>query len=780
MLSTGKRKSKVMRKLFAAHFPWLLAITLVAVLLTRNLWGTRAWIETHDGIFHLIRQEVFTGEIKNGQFPVRWAGTLDNGFGLPLFNYVYPGPYYLGLPLSIIGVSSKWVIKFVEIGLYLLGGFGMYFLFAKIDKFRATVTSLLYLTTPYLLLNIFVRGALGEFMAISLLPWVLLTLGDMSDQKRLLWYHPLPYFFLFIAHNFLSFLFLPIYLLLAYFHRSSWRIILSSFALSLALSAFFVLPMIVERGFLASVASHNFTYNYADHFVYPVQLLFSKWGIGHSYAGLNDGFSFMLGFSNLVVLGLALYHSIFKRKRVVLSWTFITFTTIFFMLPVSLVFWQIIQPIQIIQFPWRLLSLTTIAIPILAFYVLHSRFLALVLITCSLFFAYRYSTPFYFQNNNQLATQLYIHRDKTTTSSRAEMLPKWASVEEKWKGEENLRVESGSAQIITAISTPSVVKFSSHGDTSTVVYRVRRNYFPSWIVRDEQGNDYEVRSTPDAEISFTGLPGLHTYSIYVGSTKTELLANWISLLTLLYILGRGLRPKLKNYLDSHFKDWDISIALRYLPIADALAHLARPSDRILEVGSEITGITPYFKHKITGLDQGFDYTKQNKYLTPVEGSATAIPFKDRSFDYVISVDCIEHIPPRLRAKAIEEMLRVAKKQIYLTFPVGEHSQAIDKTLDNYFYQKNGEHFNYLVEHVDNGLPGFDFVPGIIAQQKGWTLESTGNTSTWLWVLLLKMGLSNVQAATSLYRRLLFLIPLLKHCNFGPCYRQLYTLTRIKS
>ena len=47
---------------------------------------------THDGVFHLVRLAHFYNELKNGQFPVRWAHDLAYGFGYPLFNYIAPLP----------------------------------------------------------------------------------------------------------------------------------------------------------------------------------------------------------------------------------------------------------------------------------------------------------------------------------------------------------------------------------------------------------------------------------------------------------------------------------------------------------------------------------------------------------------------------------------------------------------------------------------------------------------------------------------------------------------
>lgn len=776
-----------MKKLWTNHFPWLLAISIVVIFLTRNLWGTRAWIETHDGIFHLIRQEVFTNSLKQGYFPVRWAGTLDNGFGLPLFNFIYPGPYYLGLPLSLLGLSSKWVIKIVEIGLYLLGGLGIYTLFARKDKHYAGISSLIYLTTPYLLVNIFVRGALGEFMAISAIPWVLVALYDLIQKKTLHWYHPLAYFVLFLSHNFLSFLFLPIYLILVWRHRESWKPLLVSLLTSLALASFFVLPMVMERGLLSSVNAANFTYNFADHFVYPLQLIYSKWGIGHSYAGPSDGFSFMLGFSQLLVLVLGTIIAFTKRRKVdLLIWVSLALAVIFFMLPISLPLWRLFSPMQIVQFPWRLLSLTTVIIPIISFYLLSSfkkssKLLLStgIILAISLYLAYRYTTPFYFQNNDQLATQLYIHRDRTTTSSRAEILPRWASSAERWLSDQQVKIKSGNANLVITSISPTTISFTSNTQDSSTEYLIERNYFPMWKVSDEKRNQLKVYPSENGTLLIRPNLGNHTYIAYIGSTMIESISNLLSILALFYLLSLIIRLKFKKYLDDHFQDWDISIALRYMPIVDELRLRTRSSDKILEVGSEIRGITTYYPRKVTGLDQGFDYKRQNKYLEPVEGSATKMPFKDESFDYVISVDCIEHITGNLRKKAIEEMLRVAKKKVYLTFPVGEYSQSIDKMLDAYFYKRNGEHFNYLTEHVENGLPNFDFVPSIVAKHSQWNCVVKGNTSSWLWVALLKMGFSNVQWQTSIYRRLLLFLPILKHFNFSPCYRQLYVLTRDK-
>ncbi len=243
-------------------------------------------------------------------------------------------------------------------------------------------------------------------------------------------------------------------------------------------------------------------------------------------------------------------------------------------------------------------------------------------------------------------------------------------------------------------------------------------------------------------------------------------------------LIKNTKKYLKGYIDLKYPNWDITIALRYLPIIDDLKKNYKPEDKILEVGSEITGITNYFPVEVTGLDVAFDYSKKNEYLKPVKGSATQIPFEDKSFDFVLSVDMLEHIPDDLREKVIQEMIRVCRKKLYLSFPCGKKSEEVDQRLHQYFLKKRGQDYQYLKEHVSLGLPNYNHVKSILKSTKGFKLTIKNNTNIKLWEILLKLGLSGEKFKSSLYRRLLIALPLLKYFNFSPTYRKLFILERI--
>ena len=86
------------------------------------------------------------------------------------------------------------------------------------------------------------------------------------------------------------------------------------------------------------------------------------------------------------------------------------------------------------------------------------------------------------------------------------------------------------------------------------------------------------------------------------------------------------------------------------------------TDKILEIGSG-DGTT------MRGLkDLGYDITGTDIYATSkdiIECPIWELPFKNQSFDVVISTDVLEHLPTDMVDKAISELSRVAKKNIHV-------------------------------------------------------------------------------------------------------------------
>ncbi|MBI4990704.1 methyltransferase domain-containing protein [Candidatus Gottesmanbacteria bacterium] len=87
-----------------------------------------------------------------------------------------------------------------------------------------------------------------------------------------------------------------------------------------------------------------------------------------------------------------------------------------------------------------------------------------------------------------------------------------------------------------------------------------------------------------------------------------------------------------------FYRWHPEVALRYMPIVSEIKKLDEEIS-ILEVGSGGLGITPYLRKKMTGVDVEFK-PPFHPLLHKIEALATKLPFKDGSFDVVISIDML--------------------------------------------------------------------------------------------------------------------------------------------
>lgn len=148
---------------------------------------------------------------------------------------------------------------------------------------------------------------------------------------------------------------------------------------------------------------------------------------------------------------------------------------------------------------------------------------------------------------------------------------------------------------------------------------------------------------------------------------------------------------------------NLNLILRYDPIVKMLKKIERKMEKnelsVLEIGSGSIGITRFYKGKVVGLDiEGEKYNHPR--LKFFKGSATNLPFKDKSFDVVISVDTLEHLTRKDQLKMVQEAYRVAKKYILFTYPIGfnKYHKKILKTW------KKSHLTIALEEHLHGGTP----------------------------------------------------------------------------
>src|ERR1043166_758561 len=121
----------------------LLSIPAVWALFVPGYYGASddlhiAWL------FEMIRTFNF------GQFPPRFVPDLSYQFGYPLFNFVFPFPYYLGEIFHLIGLNLVDSIKTVFLISIPLSMLGMYKLMRQFGSVAISLAAaVLYVYTPY-------------------------------------------------------------------------------------------------------------------------------------------------------------------------------------------------------------------------------------------------------------------------------------------------------------------------------------------------------------------------------------------------------------------------------------------------------------------------------------------------------------------------------------------------------------------------------------------------------------------------------------------------------
>jgi hypothetical protein len=89
-----------------------------------------------------------------------------------------------------------------------------------------------------------------------------------------------------------------------------------------------------------------------------------------------------------------------------------------------------------------------------------------------------------------------------------------------------------------------------------------------------------------------------------------------------------------------------------------------------------------------------------------QGDGARLPFKSSSFDLVVSIDTLEHIPPDRRPGFLEEQLRASRDYVLLAAPFEDENVSLAEQIVNEFFIKKIGHPNEsLEEHFANGLPG---------------------------------------------------------------------------
>lgn len=366
----------------------LFTVTLLGLPLTTPLWSATAVTCTHDGHLHYHRVAAMKYAWQNGLYFTRWLPDLAFGYGYPFFIYREPTPLYAVLLPHLLGIPLPLATNLFYIACILFGGIFTFLWIRDLFGEQAGILSaVVYMATPYVLVDALIRGNSPESLALALFPF-LLWAGRRWLLDGTAWWFLTAVFglaFFALSHNISLLLFTPVlglYLLLVgASQRLAWQPLILRlallFGLGLGMTSFYTGGALLEINEVTLTQSTNtrnndFRYNFAslDEIFSPVPAEDSNL--------LNPPLPFRLGWMPALLgfIGLIASFWLKEQEQRWLAWFMGGMALLFLLLalPVTRWAWETIPLIDFVQFPWRMVGRVGLPLAFLAgagFSVLH-------------------------------------------------------------------------------------------------------------------------------------------------------------------------------------------------------------------------------------------------------------------------------------------------------------------------------------------------------------------------------------------------------------------------
>lgn len=371
----------------------LFLVIILSVIACLPLAANPAGLPNGDDVlYHTYRAAAMQHSWENGIIFPRWADIFYHGYGSPIWNFYAPLTYYVSAALQIMfGWSALMSLRVIIVLAFVGAGTGMYlFMQQQAGRLAGVLSAAAYVFSPYILFTLpYARGAYPELLALSLFPFVMWHFGRLlrNGRGRDLILPVLTLFLLILTHNLLA-VTLSLLLVLWLLVSSGANILvgesgtlrrvslaLVACVIGVGLAAYFWLPVLLESD---TVHLQNLTgvalLEYHDYFV-PLHSLISFVPVPDTGAvnGLRRVTTtgipqVVLAISGLITATALIFSRQQVRRYAVQSIFFGLFALLclFLITPASVGLWDGLRPLQMLQFPWRLLGPLAFALSVLA------------------------------------------------------------------------------------------------------------------------------------------------------------------------------------------------------------------------------------------------------------------------------------------------------------------------------------------------------------------------------------------------------------------------------
>lgn len=334
--------------------------------------------------FHLYRIEGLKDGLLAGQFPVRIDPTHNNGYGY-ITASVYPSLFlYFPALLRLCGISLVTSYKFFLFAVNIATAFIMYGCTKAMTKsrFAGLFASLVYTLSTWRIINLIYRAAIGEALAMTFFPVVILGLYYLvKGDKSKWWVFTIGCSAIFHSHI-ISCIFVAMLSAVTFLvfirdllRDKRWLALVESAAVTVLVNLWYLIPFATYY-FGVDLAIRHTAENteYFSNAIFPAEMFnFFNDKFGYSQLlplGIKGNMSLSLGVGVTICLIIAALYFIFGKKESIRHYGFYAeqfLFAIFILFMASTLFpSELLQKPKLlnalagtVRMPWRFLSLAS-------------------------------------------------------------------------------------------------------------------------------------------------------------------------------------------------------------------------------------------------------------------------------------------------------------------------------------------------------------------------------------------------------------------------------------
>ncbi|MFO7632730.1 MAG: 6-pyruvoyl-tetrahydropterin synthase-related protein, partial [Caldilinea sp.] len=451
------------------------------------------------------------------------------------------------LLMGLLILVAGWGVYLLACDLYAAGG-------AR-SRWVGLTAGVVYLYTPYLLVNLYVRGALAELLAQALLPWLfwcVTRIFTTATPRRYTLGAASLLGLVALGHN-ITLLLLPLllgpYVIMLLFvapleHSEQLKRVAALAGWSLVaagVTAFFWMPVIAERSLLSDLAFN--APNLAEHVWSFTSFLEPNFAYDYGVSSVP----FRLGLVQAVA---ALAGLLLTRVRTSLWWFWVGLGAVAMIgiTPAILPLWQSVELLSIVQFPWRLLTVVTLSTALVTGGIvtlargkrwepaLAGGVMLLIILGGRPTLA-TFNTSMYADIAVDPAAIARYEAGYGAWGAgwHLEFLPKWA---ETFVDAPAIVPQDAAApdQVVLKSVTPTGIQLTVESDAPAAL-RLNQFYFPGWHATLNRTSPLAIYPSPQQGLVTVDLPaGAHTVEIFWADSTVQNAAEWLTLATL-FVLG---------------------------------------------------------------------------------------------------------------------------------------------------------------------------------------------------------------------------------------------------